>query len=155
MTDDLFSIRNELPTDASDPIYVELNPAVVSRGAERKYALSAVCIGPSLEAEGDALSLEISCDGERCRFPAVHQQAENTTSEECLTVALFSVSRALLETVARAGAVEVGLLSGASRLMRRLDAANRQNVGQFLDIVCRHPTQGLPGRAAVAAAAVA
>ena len=155
MTDDLFSLRNELSRGPDDPTYIELNPAVVSRGAERMYAFSAVCIGPEIEAETDGISLEVSCDGQRSVLPAVHQQAEATEADEWLTVALFSVSRALLETVASAGAVEVGLQSGGGRLRRHLDAQNRHNVGRFLDLVCRHPTQALPGRAAVAAGAIA
>ena len=155
MTNSLFSLRNELRADATDEIYVELNPAVVSTDSGRKYALSAVCLGPELEGDKHGLSLEVSCDGERATLEAVHQQTETTGASESLTVALFSVSRSFLEILAAARAVEIGIGNPTVRLSRRLDAENRRNVSRFLNLAAIPRALASPGLARLAAGAVA
>ena len=97
MNESLFSVRNELQAGGTDTSYLELNPAVVSSDGRQKYALSAVCVGPALDSHHEPLSLEVLCDGDRAVIDAIHQQTEETTTDECLTVALFSVTETFLQ----------------------------------------------------------
>jgi hypothetical protein len=149
MNESLFSVHNELPADSTDDSYFELNPAIVSSDGGRKYALSAVCVGPPLDSGEAPLSLEVRCDGDGAVIDAVHQQSEATSADVCLTVALFSVSEAFLELLASAQDVRVEFGPPAARLCRALDARSRSNLLQFLELVtARAELEGAPAGAA-------
>ena len=147
----LFSLRNELVPPDHQETYLELNPAVVSTEDLDRFALSAVYIGPG-KAEHQPLSMEVVCDSSRSTLRAVDEQSEPIDANQSLTVALFSVSRAFLETLSRASKVEVELRPGSNSLTRRMDPGNRSNVASFLaDIDARRARN----TAAVPAGAVA
>jgi hypothetical protein len=152
MADTLFSLRNELaPTGVSEG-YLELNPAVISADDRERFALSAVYIGPEAEAGNRPVAMEVICDRSRSVLQAVGQQSEPIDERQNLTVALFSVTRAFLETLARADRVDVELQPGTGFLARQMAPENRSNVASFLaDIDARRT----PTAAAVPAGAVA
>ena len=126
-----YSVHNQLTPESAPDVHVELNPAVVVADNRHKFALSAVCIGPRL-ATNHPLSLSLDCDGERLELNAVHQRAEATGRQSCLTVALFAVSRELLELLATAAEVSVGLGDAESALTCSMGPETRQNVTDFL-----------------------
>jgi hypothetical protein len=150
MADTLFSLRNELaPADDQDS-YLELNPAVVTEGDQERFALSAVYIGPEAGGRNRPLAMEVVCDSSRSVLQAIDEQSELIDAGHSLTVALFSVSRAFLEALARAREVEVALQPGTNSLTRRMAASNRSNVASFLaDIDARraHTTAAAPAGA--------
>jgi hypothetical protein len=131
MADTLFSLRNELaPADDQDS-YLELNPAVVTADDQEHFALSAVYIGPEAGGRDRPLAMEVICDSTRSVLQAIDEQSEPIDARQSLTVALFSVSRAFLEALARAREVEVALQPGTNSLTRRMAASNRSNVASF------------------------
>lgn len=129
----LFSLRNELVSAGDRASYLELNPAVLSDEDCDRFALSAVYIGPRREGEEGPLSMRIVCSGTSTTLRAVGEKSEPIDARQNLTVALFSVSRAFLEMLARAGEVEVELGPDSHPLTRRMAPVNRANVGHFLD----------------------
>ena len=129
----LFSLRNELASAGDQASYLELNPAVLSDEDCDRFSLSAVYIGPRGEHGEGPLSMRIVCDSATATLHAVGEKSEPIDARRNLTVALFSVSRAFLEILARAGEVEVQMGPPSHPLTRRMAPVNRANVGTFLD----------------------
>lgn len=131
MSDTLFSLSNELPTGSASR-YLELNPAVLSTDRDICFALSAVYVGPEMEPRDQPMSLEVNVDQSTCLLRAVAQKSKSIKPGEDLTVALFSVTRKLLERISTAHDVEVTLGFGAHTLKRQLAPLNQENVARFL-----------------------
>ena len=127
-----YSVHNQLTPGSARDVHVELNPAVVVAGKRRKFSLSAVCLGPRLATNGP-LSLSLDCDGERLELNAMHHRAERSGGQTCLTVALFAVSREVLELLATAEEVTVVLGDAEYGLTCPLGPENRQHVADFLN----------------------
>jgi hypothetical protein len=152
MADTRFSLRNELVPAQGQDSYFELNPAVVSANDRECFALSAVYIGPEAEVRNRPVAIKVICDSSRSVLQAISQQCEPIDERQSLTVALFSVTRAFLETLARASQVEVELQPGTGSLTRHLAPDNRSNVESFLADIDARITSAA---AAVPAGAVA
>lgn len=136
----LYSLHNELSAETTASARLELNPAVVVSDGERRFGLAAVCVGPRLSSTESPLALEVDCDGETIALESLQQRSEASAAGEWLTVALFDTPVELLRRLATGTLVEVALGSGADRLVRALDAANRLNVIRFLG----HPDIATP-----------
>lgn len=133
----LYSVHNVLTPRALTPsqppdVHLELNPAVVVANGQRKFALSAVWIGPSLETERSTVSLSFEFGEYTIEIDSILARSEPTDSGKWLSVALFSVSRQLLKLLSEADDLQVHLAAGSRRLVCQLDEQNRGNVVAFL-----------------------
>lgn len=128
----LYSVHNDLATDQERVVHLELNPAVVMAGPERSFALSAVCIGPRLASTEGRVALRLEGAGEGLSFESLHQRAESAATGECLTVALFPVSREALQHIATSPGMRVSIESLDGTLSCAVGDENRRNVAAFL-----------------------
>ncbi|MDX1642825.1 MAG: hypothetical protein R3244_00560 [Thermoanaerobaculia bacterium] len=133
----LFSLHNTLPGEDDAWERFELNAAAVDGRSGRAFALSIVCLGPTLGADEHPLALTLACDGEETRLAAVEQRCQAFDGGSTLTVALFDASRALLDGLVSAAEAEVRLLMPGARVVRRLSASNRANLRRFVDSLQR------------------
>lgn len=133
MSRSLFTLSNRLPAGPGDAATLDLNPAVVADGERVVFALSAVCVGPSLASEAGRLELELVCDGRPTLLQAIEQRREDAGEARSLTVALFDAPRRLLDSLVDAAIVEVRFRGDSGRIERRLGRSNRTNLQRFLD----------------------
>mgnify|MGYP007073188885 CR=1 FL=1 len=153
----LYSIHNALPSRRPRALHLELNPAVVSSEGQLRSALSAVCLGPRIAARDGAAagrapaSIVIQCTGGRVEIESVDLREEpsggrSADADTWLTVALFCVSRALLDYLSTSPEAEVALTTGRGRVDCPLSDENRGNLLDFLQHV-DHPRPVDPGAA--------